>query len=423
MVSADLGPAFGIEQTRLVANTAGSYPTANSSYLMVTPVTSPTETLPGYYTGLTTDADGYVTVQPWAPNNAVGGTRFFDVTVGGQTIRVNYTTPAAAPAGTITFVSGNGQSIEACRPFAQTFTAEVRDAGGQLMANTPVTFAINGGGGTLQYYRSGNGPGASTTNVVLPTGTDGRAYVTVLAGNTPGVTTLTATVDGLTATANATLTASTTNILTQVSPTGNIQPLSGQTDGPFVVHVSLPNGSPAVGATVNYSLAGLGSLSAMSVVTDANGDASVMFTAPTNMGGTSQTQHTITATSPGAFGTATYSAIYTLAAPHASSYLISGDNQTVARNLVTALPLVAGFRDPYGNPLSIWVATPVTRVSVTSGAALINGLPGPVDLTTNSTYSNQIRCFVSPTVAGPTTIRMTFLGTSYPPVDFTVNGL
>jgi hypothetical protein len=212
-------------------------------------------------------------------------------------------------------------------------------------------------------------------------------------------------------------------VLSQVSPVGNYWGLSGTTSAPFTVRMLNADGSPAVGQTVNFSLSGLGSLTASSVLTDAGGYAATQLNFPTNTLGATQTSHVVSASSPVAYGTVTFAPDYCQPGPDASWYNYSGDNQSAVVGQAAALPLVAAFRDPFGNPLNHWLTAPTVTVSVVSGDAVFNGLPGPLNVTTNSVTTNRTTVYVTPKVHGPTVVRFTCVGRPYPPIDYTITGL
>jgi hypothetical protein len=399
-----------------------NYPTSLSNYPMVTATLNPNQTMANYYGSVTTNSDGIATVQPWVGPAYSAGAQFFDINGGSATTRINYTFASQVNAALLTFSTGNGQSVEAGRTYGTPFSVLATDAGGNPLPCAMINFSINPGGGTMLYTASGSGPATSTTSVALRTGSDGQCNVRVLAPSTPGTTTITATIDGLTATATGNVTTSTTPVLTQISPTGNYWGYTGTTTAPYTVRMLNPNGSPAVGQTVNFSLSGLGSLTAMSAVTDASGYASTALNFPTNTLGATQTSHTVTASAPAAFGTVTFPPDYCQPGPDASWYNYSGDNQSAVVGQAAAQPLVAAFKDQYGNPLNHWLTAPTVQVSVVSGDAVFNGLPGPLNVTANSTTTNRTTVYVTPKTLGPTVVRFTCLGRAYPPIDYTITG-
>lgn len=396
----------------------------SSAYLLAVPTINPNQTAPSYSTSVVTDAQGTATFQPWAGPTYSAGAKSITIQGGSTSKPISFSFASQVAAAGLTFTTGDGQSVEAGRTFGTPYTARVTDGSGNPVPCANVTFSINAGGGTMMYTASGSGPATSTTSVTLRTGTDGQCNVVVQSPSTPGTTTITATIDSLTATATGTVTTSSTPVLTQISPTGNYWGNTGTTTAPFTVRMLNPDGSPAVGQVVNFSLSGLGSLTVVSAVTDANGYATTQLNFPTNTLGATQTSHRVSASSPAAFGTVTFPYDYCRPAPDASWYLYSGDNQSATVDQAAALPLVAAYRDQYGNPLNHQLSgMPTVQVSVVSGDAVFNGLPGPLNVTTNSLTSCRTTVFVTPKVAGPTVVRFTCLGRAYPPIDYTITGL
>lgn len=394
-----------------------------STYMMVLPTTNPNQTSANYYTSVVTDANGLATIEPWVGPAYSAGAKSFTISGGTASKTLSFSFASQVNVGAVTFTSGDGQSVEAGRQFATPYTARVTDGSGNPVPCANVTFSINAGGGTMMYTASGSGPATSTTSVTLRTGTDGQCNVVVLAPPTPGTTTITATIDAISATATGTVTTSSTPVLTQITPTGNYWGLTGTTTAPFTVRMLNPDGSPAVGQTVNWSLSGLGSLTAASSVTDASGNATTQLNFPTNTLGATQTSHRVSASSPAAFGTVTFPYDYCQPGPDASWYKYSGDNQSAVVDQAAALPMVAAFLDPFGNPLNHWLTAPTVQVSVVSGNAVFNGLPGPLNVTTSSVTTNRTTVYVTPKVTGPTVVRFTCLARPYAPIDYTITGL
>lgn len=397
---------------------------SSPTVLMVSAVNNPNETRARYYGSVTTDSDGLATMEPWVGPAYAPGQQGVSVLWGTTTLNIPFTYSGQVDAASLAFVTGDGQSAEAGRTFGTPFSVQARDAAGDPLPNAQVTFTISPGGGTMLYTASGSGAATSTTSVAMLTGTDGRCNVRVLAPTNPGVTTITATIDGLTATATGTVTGSSTPILSLVSPVTGHRGNTGTTTAPYTVRMTNPDGTPAVGLPVNFVLSGLGSLTATSVLTDASGYASTQLNFPTNTNGSTQTTHNVSASSPAAFGTVAFASSYGYPRPDASWYKYGGDDQSIAVGQAALLPLVVAFRDPYGNPFHHQSTPPPTvQVSVVSGDAVFNGQPGPLNVTADSLQSNRPTVYVTPKVLGPTVIRFTCPSRSYPPIEFTVTGL
>ncbi|MEZ0229956.1 MAG: Ig-like domain-containing protein [Planctomycetota bacterium] len=176
-----------------------------------------------------------------------------------------YGTPQ--PPTTIALVSGNNQTGPAGTALPTPFVVVVKDAAGSGVTGFNVVFAVTAGGGTL-----------SATTVA--TNAQGQASTTLRLGAAPGANTVTASGTGLTAvTFGATGTAGAAASVALAS--GNNQSgTAGQAlAAPFVVTVRDANQNAVSGVSVTFAVtAGAGTLSATSVATNAQGQASATLT-------------------------------------------------------------------------------------------------------------------------------------------------
>ena len=181
-----------------------------------------------------------------------------------------------------TFITVNagssGQTGVAGTQLANPISVHVTDQNSNALAGVSVSWAVVGAGGSVS-------AASSLTNAT------GDATVLWTVGNAVGLDSLTASIaNGASVTITATATATPSQLL-KVS--GDNQALIvGQNSQPLVVRVENAGNTPISGATVNWTADNGGTLSALSTVTDANGNTSVtLMNAPV---GTT----TITATGP-----------------------------------------------------------------------------------------------------------------------------
>ena len=170
----------------------------------------------------------------------------------------------------LTPVSGSHQTGTVGQPLAQPLVVAVTDKSGARVVGVTVSWAIKAGGGALS--------GTSTQ-----TDAQGQTQVVWTLGTTPGSETdsATASVSGLSGIAVFTASASPGPAaqLTKVSGDGQTGGVGQTLDQPVVVAASDQYGNPTSGVSVAWAItAGGGSVSAASVMTDAQGQASVTWT-------------------------------------------------------------------------------------------------------------------------------------------------
>ena len=200
------------------------------------------------------------------------GTNTVEVTAGGTERVLIFKADATLPPvpTTLSIISGNNQSGVTGEALANPFVVEVRDQNSDLMEGVTVTFAVSAGGGSL-----------SDTSV--KTDTNGLAQSTLNLGSSAGTNTVEASVEGLSQTvvfnAEATLPppmATSLEVISGDDQTG----LPGETlTNPFVVEVRNQYGDPMAGVTATFTVtAGDGTLSTITAMTDANGQAEITLT-------------------------------------------------------------------------------------------------------------------------------------------------
>ena len=201
----------------------------------------------------------------------------------------------AAPlvATSITLNSGSsGQTATVGKALTNPVSVHVTDQNGNPFSGATVTWSVVGAGGSVD-------AATSTTN------STGDATVHWTLGATAGTDSLTASIaNGQSVTITATATAASSgNTFTKVS--GDSQSVKvGTVTQPLVVKLMSSGGTAVSGATVTWSVAGGGTLSATSTTTDATGTTSVTLTTAAAAGtatvtataGTSTVTFTVTGT-------------------------------------------------------------------------------------------------------------------------------
>lgn len=219
--------------------------------------------------------------------------------------------PNRTPAAILP-VSGNNQSGAAGLPLQQPLVVQVNDKGGDPVPDVAVVFAVTSGGGVVQ-------PSSGVTNV------RGQATALWTMGTLAGApSTATASVNGLSgspvgfaATVQAAVPASATLLQGGGQTATAGQPLSL----PVIVEFRDAYNNPAVGQAVNWAVTGgAGTLTATSTITDAQGQATTLWTLGYQLG----SGHALQAQIGGAGATATATATMP---PGAILAIASGDGQ------------------------------------------------------------------------------------------------
>ncbi len=214
----------------------------------------------------TTDASGVAQVGLWTLGSAAGANSL-TATAGsltGSPVTFNATGTAGA-AGSLTIVSGNGQSATAGAAVAVAPSVKVTDGGGNVVAGATVTFAVATGGGSVT--------GASTTTNASGIATAGSWTL----GTVAGANTLTATTSGLSAvTFTATGTAGAAALITINAGNNQVATAGTVVATPPSVKVTDANGNVAAGAGVTFAVAtGGGGITGATGSTNASGIATV----------------------------------------------------------------------------------------------------------------------------------------------------
>ncbi|MGH7619722.1 MAG: Ig-like domain-containing protein, partial [Gemmatimonadaceae bacterium] len=172
---------------------------------------------------------------------------------------------------------------------------------------------------------------------------------------------------------------------------------------PIVVQVTDQSGNTLSGVAVTWTVvSGGGSVSTSASTTDANGNASVVWT----LGNASGTQQLSASIVTGA--SATISATATPAAAAGMS-IASGNNQTIAIG-ATSAPMVVHIADQFGNPIAgvtVNWATSGGMLSAASNATDANG-DASVTLSTNGVVPASLPAVFTVTASSGALASQTF---------------
>jgi adhesin/invasin len=241
------------------------------------------------------------------------------------------------PATEIDLASGNNQSAATGAQLPNPLVVVVKDANGNPVSGTTVTFAVASGGGTL------SAPSAMTDS-------SGYASTTLRLGPAPGGNSVTASATGLAGTPITFLATGTAGAATQIAiASGSNQsgPV-GTALTPFVVSVRDAGGVPVSGFVVSFAVAsGGGTLSSPTATTDASGLASTTLTLGSIAG-----PNTVTANAPGLSGSPITFMATGLAGAATQIALVSGNGQSAQVGAPLSSPLVVKVADANGNPVS-----------------------------------------------------------------------
>ena len=213
----------------------------------------------------TTGADGMTQVT-WTLGSTVGSGSV-EASGPGLTAVVFQAMSQAGPAETLTYVSGNNQSMTVGSTL-MPFVVDVRDRFGNLVSGVRVTFSAPAG--TLSPAAPvSNAQGQAQTTYTLPT-TAGKVSVVA---NATGVA------SPVSFAVEATPPAQPTPTKLAVASGDNQQALAGTAlPQPLVVVLTDSQGTPVPGSTITFAAFGGGTLSATTATTDANGHAQTMLT-------------------------------------------------------------------------------------------------------------------------------------------------
>ena len=393
-----IGTALPIRPAVIVRD-AGNNPVAGVTVNYA--VTTGGGTLAG--TSATTDANGVATGPAWTLGQTAGAqTVQATVLANGVTGNpVTFTATATAGAASrldpVTGTASQTATVGSALSGTALPAVTVRDAAGNPVAGTNVTFSVTGGGGT--------GTGLTATTNASGVATIGGFTL----GSTVGANTITATAAGVTGSATFVITGTAGAAAGGAVASGNNQAVrAGGTlqVGPSVRVVDR-FGNPVSGVTVNFvTTSGGASLLGATQTTNALGIATV--------GGVTLGATPGTATIEARIAGVTQPVVFTvtgLAGSPATVTLVSGDSLTVQAFQRGTSPLVVQVRDSAGFPVR---NQPVAFTIATGGGGTLT----PANVVTDS-LGNATVFYTGTGVLGTTTVSAT-VG-NLPPVLFTVS--
>ena len=295
-------------------------------------------------------------------------------------------TTTVGPPNQLILVSGNNQNGTAGQQLAAPIVVQVTDAGGNLLANVPVSFQVVAGTATL-------------SNVSSVTDSNGFAQATVTLGGTPGPGQIKVSVGALSRTFTFLVTVQTGGIAI-VSGNGQTTLVNTAFGQPLVVQVTDQQGRPLSGAQVAFAVtSGSATVGTPSVLTDANGRASTTLQAGPNAGAI-----TVSATS-GAFSVSFNSLSSRLPGPTGIVFLNAGSFQPGlspgALIVVTGTGIATGIQGVVV-PTNLVGPHPTQLAGV---SVLFNGILSPIFSVSNVNGVEQVTVQVPFEISpGPTTV-------------------
>ena len=266
-------------------------------------------------------------------------------------------------------------------------------------------------GVTVNFSDGCNKPGATWCGTFNPTSavtdSNGNVSTTYTVPKKAGTYTLTASATGF-GNATTTATAAPSGVIKIIAYGGNGQtgPAGSKLPKPLVVQAQDASNNGVPGVTINFTANNGGVVSSPSVVTGANGLASIYLTLPTTVA-----KVTVTASSTGLKSILFVE--YSVAGPAANIAITSGNNQTASAGTQLPQALTVLVTDQYGNPVS---GNNVTFTDNGAGGSFSNS--NPVVTGSNGTATQSYTLPASP---GTVTINATAAGVANPAI-FTETG-
>src|SRR5215510_5130561 len=243
----------------------------------------------------------------------------------------NGTVTVSLPPIGISLVSGGGQIGKVGAALAQLAVVRVTAADGGGVAGVTVNFAAP--------------TGARVGSTSVTTDAQGQASTTLTLGGLLGAQSFSASAAGFSVSIPATALVGDVASIVAVSGSDLLGTVRRALASPFVVRVTDSFGNPVSGVTIAWTrIAGTGTLAAPTSTTDANGQASMLYTLGAIPG-----VETITASVAGVTTPATFTAT-ALAAVAAAIAIVSGNDQVGQVGQVLA-PLIVKVTDADGFPV------------------------------------------------------------------------
>ena len=302
--------------------------------------------------------------------------------------------------GSVQVTTGNNQSGNAGATLPAPLVAVVGDQAGNPLSDVAVTWTITQGSGTLFNVRTtSDATGRVSANLTLGS-TPGQVKITVAVQSAPSVS--------ATFTENVNLALSAFQAVSGDKQSAAVNTAFGQ---PLIVQV-LNNGTPVVGATVNFAVtSGSATLSAATATTDSQGKAQVNVTAGATAGN-------VTVTSTIANFTQTFSLTVTPPGPALTSdsfknaaSLQTGAISPCSLATIVATGLAPGLQGtiapPIVGPLPLLVNN--TTVAFTQPPAVPNNIFAPIWSVSNISGAESMNIEI-PCELGPGTASVTVNG-------------
>ncbi len=394
------GAPFALQPQVQVQDAAGNAVAGSGRSVTAAINSGPGGTLGSSGRTVTTDGAGLASYTTLAITGPVGNYTLLFSSVG---LAADTSTTLAITAGgasQMTAASSTSQSATVGTAVAAPPTVLVRDAQNNPIAGVAVTFAITGGGGSLN--------GASTV-------TDGQGLAAVAGwtlGPVAGANAVTASASGLpnvgfsaTGLAGSATTIALTAGDNQSATVGTAVAVAP------AVRVSDANGNGVAGVAVTFAVSGGGgSVTGASVSTNASGIATVgSWTLGTVAG-----SNALTATASGLSGSPVGFSATGTAAAAATIAVNAGDAQTATAGTAVAVAPSVLVTDGFGNPRS--------GVAVTFAVAGGGGSLTGAATTTNASGIATVGSWTLGPAAGANTLTATSAGLSGSPVTFSATG-
>ncbi|HEU4763093.1 MAG TPA: Ig-like domain-containing protein, partial [Gemmatimonadales bacterium] len=325
---------------------------------------------------------------------------FGKTVVGGYAVAFGVTAIAGAPV-TINSVAGNIQSDTARATLPNPLVVFVSDAHGNPVAGAHVVWTVTLGSGTF---------GGLSTDTIT-TAANGQASVSFTLGATAGTNNVKATVQetGAPVTFTETTLSGAAAAISLVSGNAQTDTVGATLPSPLVVRVADGSNNPVANAKVYWTrIAGTGTVSADSTVTNASGQSQITFALGATAGA-----DTIRAALP-SVDSVRFTATATAGAPAAIA-ATGGNGQSGTTGSVLPNPLTVRVTDAHSNP--------VPGISVTWAVTAGGGTIGGVTATTDATGTSTVAQWTLGGTAGTDSATATVNGVSGSPVVFTAVAL
>ena len=364
-------------------------------------------------TSISTNASGIAQVTSWTMGTSAGSSNnTLSATSAGLTgSPLTFTASATAGAATqIAINGGNGQTATVNTNVATAPSVIVRDAFSNPVSGVLVTFAVTGGGGSVNPVTA------------IATNASGIAQVTSWTLGTGAGTnnnTLSATSAGLAGSPVGFTASATAGAATQIAVNnGNGQSATVNTNvaTPPSVIVRDAFSNPVNGVLVTFAVTGGGGSvnPVTAIATNASGIAQVTSWTLGTTAGTSN--NTLSATSAGLAGSPVQFIASGIAGAATQIAINGGNGQSATVNTAVATDPSVIVRDAFSNPVSGVLVT----FAVTGGGGVVNPVTA---IATNASGIAQVNSWTVGTVAGTNnnTLSATSAGLAGSPVGFTAS--